>query len=44
MTTKLGEKKALPFRYQFGAGAVAGISEVRITGACCTFVIVDVLS
>jgi hypothetical protein len=22
-------KKTLPFRYQFGAGAVAGISEVR---------------
>jgi hypothetical protein len=29
MTTRIGEKKALPFRYQFGAGAVAGISEVR---------------
>jgi hypothetical protein len=30
MTTKGSvEKKTLPFRYQFGAGAMAGISEVR---------------
>jgi hypothetical protein len=34
MATKAGEKK-LPFRYQFGAGAVAGISEVRKTMRVC---------
>jgi hypothetical protein len=30
MATKSAGEKTLPFRYQFAAGAVAGISEVRL--------------
>jgi hypothetical protein len=30
MATKSAGEKTLPFRYQFAAGAVAGISEVML--------------